>query len=110
MRVMLPRTQRKATCRSVSDVSVLRSSATDQQLRDAERNLRALAAIESPGKAELSALRSSDVVGALAEQTDGADLVILGLPRIKGRKLVGELALRTAQRVRCPTIMLSRRG
>ena len=100
----------RATAPTLVFVSVLRTTATDEHVRDAQRNLRTLAAIESPGDAELEVLRSDDIVGALAEQAEGADLVILGLPRIKGRKLLGELALRTAQRVRCPTIMLSRRG
>jgi len=96
--------------REVVYVQVLGSRADDEEVAEARRHLSRLAAIESPTAPELVVLCSDDVVAAIGEQADEADLVILGLPRMRGRKLLGELAVRVAAQVTCPTIMLSRRG
>ncbi|MCK5799337.1 MAG: APC family permease [Deltaproteobacteria bacterium] len=95
---------------TIAFVRVLPSTATKAQVRNARHDLAKVAEIEAPSRAELTVLCRDDVVESLVEQAAHADLMILGLPRVRGRKLFGKLALRVAREARCPTLMLSREG
>jgi len=46
----------------------------------------------------------------VTEHASDSDLVVLGLQRVRGRKLFGEIALRMVQGIPCAAIMLSRRN
>jgi len=94
--------------RELTFLGVLPADAADDEVVETRASLTHLAALESPTASEVLVLRADDVVGAIAGRAEQADLVILGLPRLRGRKLIGKLAVRVAEEVRCATIMISR--
>ncbi len=52
---------------------------------------------------------SDDVVDALAGLAGEGDLLVLGLQRHRGKRLIGEVALQVARKTSAATIMLSRK-
>jgi amino acid transporter len=94
--------------RELTFLQVLGSAAAESAVQEARRTLGRLADLESPTAPRIVVERSGNVVEAIGEQADEHDLLILGLPRVRGRKLLGELAVHVARRARCATIMLSR--
>jgi amino acid transporter len=94
--------------RELTFLSILPAEADGGAVADARTSLTRLAALESPTASEVLVIQADDVVGAISERAGQADLVILGLPRFRGRKLISKLAVRVAERVRCATIMISR--
>jgi APA family basic amino acid/polyamine antiporter len=67
---------------------------------------------ESPHQQHAVVVAGRDPVQVVSQYADqnGADLVILGLQRVRGRKLFGEVAVRITEQSSCATIMLSRGG
>jgi hypothetical protein len=63
---------------------------------------------EARGNIEVDVIASPDPSGAVLERATDADLMILGLPRVRGKKLFGEVAIRIAAKSPGATIMLSR--
>lgn len=55
----------------------------------------------------MSVLSAADPVQAVLGAAAGADLVVLGLPRVGGKALFGQFAVDVARRAPCATIMLS---
>jgi APA family basic amino acid/polyamine antiporter len=102
----------RTASRELTFLQILPAGAPEDELEETRRDLLRLAVDETRGTASPEALvvRADDVVAAIAEHAARSDLVVLGLPRVRGRKLLGELALRIARQVSCPTIMISRRG
>lgn len=95
--------------REVTFLRVLPSSATEDELAEAERGLRRLAADKAPGVSVVEVQQADDVVQAVIDRAAEADLVVLGLQRVGRRKLFGEVALRIAASSTGATVMLSRR-
>jgi hypothetical protein len=79
-------------------------------LKEARRQVRHLAEEEAHGTATGVVVESDDVTETVLEHANKADLLILGLQRVGGRKAFGEVTRRIAAEPGCATIMLSRRG
>jgi len=94
--------------RELTFLQVLPRDAAEVAVQEARRTLARLATLESPTAPETVVVRSANVVQTIGELADERDLLLLGLPRMRGRKLLGELAIQVARRVRCATIMISR--
>jgi amino acid transporter len=94
--------------RELTFLQVLGNAATDSAMQEARRDLDRLAALEAPTAPKIVVERSGDVVETIGAFADEHDLLILGLTRLRGHKLLGELAVHVARRARCATIMLSR--
>jgi len=100
----------RAEEREITFVTVLPTSANDEEAAVRLRNISGLAEVKVRGKARIEVLRSDDAVGALLEEATQHDLMVLGLMRVGwGRKVFGEISLRIARGAPCATIILSRR-
>jgi basic amino acid/polyamine antiporter, APA family len=100
----------RSSPRPYTFLRVLGPDASEQEREETREKLLRLAEIEAPRAGEPLVLSSDDVVGTVAEQAGERDLIVLGLPRIEQCVLLGEVAIRIARSVPCPTILLSRRG
>jgi basic amino acid/polyamine antiporter, APA family len=96
--------------RKLTFMQVLPKDTSDARCEDARRALLQLALDEAATQPETIVARGDDAVELIASEADRNDLMILGLPRIQGRKVLGEFALRLTSRVHCSTILISRRG
>lgn len=92
----------------VTFLQVLPAGAGDDEREDALHALLQLAADETSGAPEALVVRSDDVARAVAERAADSDLVVLGLQRIRGRTLFGDVALRIAAETDCAMVMISR--
>ncbi|MCB9580852.1 MAG: amino acid permease [Polyangiaceae bacterium] len=79
-------------------------------LREAKRQVQHLAEEEAHGTAEGVVVESNDVTQTVLDHAANADLLVLGLQRVGGRKAFGKVTRRIAAEPGCATIMLSRRG
>jgi APA family basic amino acid/polyamine antiporter len=93
--------------RKIRFLRALPKTTTVAQLEDARRGLTRIAEEEARGKSDVDVLATEDPVGAVLEQARDAELLVLGLPRLGGRALFGEVALRIAREAPCATVMLS---
>lgn len=89
---------------------VVKTSATQSEREERRRMLQHLAEDETYGATNVDVLAGDDVVEAIVERAEDADLVILGLQRHGGKKLFGEVALRIARSTQAATLMMSRGG
>ena len=94
--------------RELTFMQVLPSDATEERCDDARKMLLQLALDETAAQPSAVVVRSDDAVQAIVDESANSGLVILGLPRINGRTMLGNFALRLASRVDCPTILISR--
>ncbi len=78
--------------------------------KEAKRQVSHLAEEEAHGTASGVVVESNDVTETVLEHAKNADLLVLGLQRVGGRKAFGEVTRRIAAEPGCATIMLSRRG
>lgn len=98
----------RTAAREVQFVRVLPEGTPPQDLRALETKLLALAREETPGNSGTATVKvDDDVVRAVVEVADAADLLILGLSRHQGRRLIRETALRIATRTQAATILVS---
>ncbi|MCZ7680856.1 MAG: hypothetical protein M5U28_19590 [Sandaracinaceae bacterium] len=65
---------------------------------------------ETHGVAEAAVVASDAVVSALAASAGAGELLILGLQRHEGRRLLGEVALQVARETDAAVLMISHRG
>lgn len=96
--------------RHLTYLRVLPQDAPKTVYREAEKGLARLAHDESAGEKEVKLIRSEDALDELVQASEGADLVVLGLQRLKRRRRTfGELTLRLATETSTPLILISRR-
>lgn len=97
--------------REVTFLRVVGPSTSDVECEAIRQRLVEFAADELPGQRQVVVARGDDPVEVVRKHAEdnGADLVVLGLQRLRGRKLFGEVAVRIAEQSACATIMLSRR-
>lgn len=107
LRARLLGTLHRNTRRPIEYLRVLPTESTAAQIRDAERTLGRVAQDEAGARHTVSVLSSADPVQAVLGAAAGADLVVLGLPRVGGKALFGQFAVDVARRAPCATIMLS---
>lgn len=107
LRARLLGSLRRGGRRDVEFLRLLPEGASDGALDDAKRALARLAQDEAGGTPHVSVRTTADPVQAVVSAAEGADLLVLGLPRVGGRALFGEFALNVARRSPCATIMLS---
>lgn len=107
LRARLLGSLRRGGRRDVEFLRLLPEGASDGALDDAKRALARLAQDEAGGTPHVSVRTTADPVQAVVSAADGADLLVLGLPRVGGRALFGEFAINVARRSPCATIMLS---
>ncbi len=107
LRARLLGSLRRSARRDIEFLRLLPAGASDEAVKDAERALLRLANDEAGGKPHVSVRSASDAVEAVVDAAQGADLLVLGLPRIDGRALFGDFAIKVASRAPCATIMLS---
>lgn len=93
--------------RAVRFLRALPTTATSAQLDEARRTLARIAEEEARGKPDIEVVATDDPVGLVLERARDAQLLVLGLPRLGGRALFGEVALRIASEAPCATVMLS---
>jgi APA family basic amino acid/polyamine antiporter len=96
--------------REITFLRVMPPESSAAVCEEARRHLAVFADVGAPGIHRVLVIRSAEPVSAIAEHAEQADLVVLGLQRVRGRKLFGEVAVRIADEIPCATIMLSQRG
>jgi APA family basic amino acid/polyamine antiporter len=97
--------------REVTFLRVVPTSASNDEVRRARRNLSRLANDEIHQRCQIELLQSDDALAVVAERADTADLLILGVQRHGPRKkLFGRFTRQIAQRTECPIVVISRRG
>jgi amino acid transporter len=96
--------------REVTWLRVLPPDTNSAQVNEARRELRAMAADQTPGGASVVAVRADDVAQTIASYASEADLVVAGLERSStGRRAFGTLIPDIVSRTQCATILISRR-
>jgi len=95
--------------RRIRFCAVVEEAAPPEVAAAREQSLQALADDEAPGAGSVEVVRSDDVIHALVERGNDADLVVLGLQQHKGQTLFGELSLRIAAAIDTATLMIRRR-
>jgi basic amino acid/polyamine antiporter, APA family len=98
----------RASGRKITFVRVMPADTDAEHLAAAKSQLLHVAHDEARGNIEVDVIASADPSGAVLERATDADLMILGLPRVRGKKLFGEVAIRIAAKSPGATIMLSR--
>jgi basic amino acid/polyamine antiporter, APA family len=97
--------------REVTFLGVLPEGGGSATVRQAERELSALARDEARGSGSAVVIQRDDLVAEVVERSHACDLMILGLRRSgRGRSVFGGPMLRIAESTRCPLIMISQRG
>lgn len=97
--------------RHVKYLHVLSPGTPARDRRRVKRELKRIARDEARDSAEVEVLEHDDPAATLIEQAAGADLLVLGMQRLNRRtKLFGPFVLGLARAVKCPIIMISRRG
>jgi basic amino acid/polyamine antiporter, APA family len=96
--------------REITFMRVLEAETPTQELEDTKLRLRALAEEETRGHPQIEVVASPNPSATVLERASQNDLLVLGLPRVGGRKLFGEFAVKLAQGAPCATIMLSQGG
>ncbi len=94
--------------RTINFIRVVPPDASPEDIQSAHDALSRFARDEARGNVQVDILPAADASGAVLERATDADLLVLGLPRVGGKKLFGEVAIRIAQEARGATIMLSR--
>jgi len=107
LRARLLGSLRRSGRRDVEFLQVLPESASDSEVALAERALLQLARDEAGGAPRVRVLRSGDGRGAVVEAARDADLLLLGLPRARGKAFFGEFALGVARSAPSATLLLS---
>ena len=97
--------------REVTFLRVMPTTASEEEVRRARRELNRLAADQVRGRCHIELLRSDDALGTVAERAEASDLLILGVQRHgRRKKLFGSFSRQLAQHTSCPIIVMSRRG
>jgi len=96
--------------REVTYLGVLPESTSTSDLRDAERDLKALARDEARRSGSAEVLRGDDLVSEVVARASGCDLMILGLRRGGRRSVFGGPMVRIAEATSCPLMMISQRS
>jgi hypothetical protein len=107
LRARLLGSLRRGAPRDVEFIRVLPTNASESDVIEAERALATLARDESGGSPKATVVKSDDTSTAVLAAATGKDLLVLGLPRRRGKALFGELAVDVARRAECACIMLS---
>ena len=95
--------------REVIWLRVISTRATDSELRSAGRALRELAADATPGNGTVIVERSDEPTEVILARAEAADLLILGLHDVGGRRLFGRAVPELVRRASCATLIISRR-
>ncbi len=91
-------------------VRVVPEATPEEERASLAEELRAFAEEETRDQPEAEVIASDDVVCALAGAAGPGDVLILELQRRKGRRLLGEIALRIARETEAAVLMISRHG
>jgi amino acid transporter len=98
----------RAKGRTIRFLRVVRPDTSRIEQDAARQQLSTYARDEAQGDFEVDVIPSADPSAAVLERATDADLLVLGLPRVRGKKLFGEVAIRIAAQSPGATIMLSR--
>lgn len=93
----------------VTYLGIVRLTATREEARRLEREIREIAEDEVPGGSRVEILRRDDVVDALVERAREAELVVLGLRR-SGEQIFGRVHRRLAAETESAVLMIRQRG
>jgi hypothetical protein len=107
LRARLLGSLRRSSQPTLEFLRVLPANTSADAVRDAEQSIERLAHDEAGGTATVRVVAAEDPVEAVVRAAEGADLLVLGLPRVDGKTLFGEFAMDVARRAGCATIMLS---
>ncbi|MCU0693067.1 MAG: amino acid permease [Polyangiaceae bacterium] len=99
----------RAAPRQLTFMQVLPANTSEDRCAEARRMLSQLAMDEAATQPEPVVVRGDDALSLIETEATKNDLLILGLPRIDGRKILGTFALQVATRVPCATILICRR-
>jgi APA family basic amino acid/polyamine antiporter len=96
--------------REVTFLRVLPPDASEEDEKEARRQLGYIAADEAPGNARVEVVRDADFVGLMEARCAETDLLVLGMLRIgrRGRGF-GGVALEIARRTTCGAVFIGRR-
>ncbi len=95
--------------RSLTFLHALPPAGAPEERRRVGRELRRIAADEASGPFEVVVVEAERPAAAIVERAAGADLVILGTRRERGRPGLGELPLAMARETDVPLVLISRR-
>jgi APA family basic amino acid/polyamine antiporter len=97
--------------REVVFLTVVPTTASEDDLAAALRQVTRLAEMKIPMTAKAEVVRSDDPIAAILDESKGADLLVLGLRRARtGRKMLGSINRRLALEAPCAVMLLSRRA
>ncbi|HUS67021.1 MAG TPA: amino acid permease [Kofleriaceae bacterium] len=97
--------------REIRFLTVLPTSATDDEVADAVRAVSRVADLNIPVEPIIEVVRSDDPAQAILEEAARSDLLVLGLRQSSsGRKVFGKVTLRIARGAPCAVILLARRA
>lgn len=110
LRVRLLATLSREAPRELVFLTVVPASATDDEVAEASKALGRLSRMKVPGTQTVEVVRSDDPIAAIVAETARADLVVLGMRRMRnGKKVVGTINRRIAAEAACAVMLLSRR-
>ncbi len=110
LRVRLLATLSREAPRELVFLTVVPANATDDDVAEASKALGRLSRMKIPGTQTVEVVRSDDPVAAIVAETARADLVVLGMRRMRnGKKVVGTINRRIAAEAGCAVMLLSRR-
>lgn len=97
----------RTTPREVTYLQVVPSGSTPQFCARTQRKLALLSWEETPGEPHPAVIGSDNPLEEVIRQAQSADLVILGLPQVEGRRVFGDFSLRIAKETKCAVLMIS---
>jgi len=110
LRVRLLATLSREAPRELVFLTVVPSTATDDEVAEASKALGRLSRMKVPGTQTVEVVRSDDPVAAIVAETARVDMVVLGMRRARsGKKVVGTINRRIAAEAACAVMLLSRR-
>jgi hypothetical protein len=97
--------------REVVFLTVVPTTASEDELAAALRQVTRLAEMKIPMTAKAEVVRSDDPIAAILEEAARSDLLVLGLRKSRqGRKMLGSINRRLAVEAPCAVMLLSRRA
>ncbi len=111
LRALLLSSLVRSTKCELTFLRVLPASASADDVRLAQRDLRRLVDDEVGEPCNVKVVQSDDALAAVVDQANEFDLLILGVQRHgRRKKLFGSFTRQVAQRTTCTIIVMSRRG
>ncbi len=101
---------RQDKSKEVTFVSVVPSSASEQEVEETRSRIQKLSELRIPGTLHVKVLQSDDAMSALIEESANHDLIVLGLKSVGwGKRVFGAFTLKIAEKAPCAVLLLSRR-